>query len=79
MSFRKEVAQAYCLHKHIVNKYKHFEQHVWGAELAQSALKEKRKGGADCAFPAAICSAPAGHAPRSVSMPVISRFWSRCC
>ncbi len=78
MSFRKAVAQAYCLHKHIVNEY-HYEQHVWGAELAQSALEEKRKGGADCAFPAAIRSAPTGHAPRSVSMPVISRFRSRCC
>ncbi len=65
MSFRK----AYCLHKHIVNEY-HYEQHVCGA------LERKK---ADCAFPAAMCCTPAGHAPRSVSVPVISRFWSRCC
>ncbi len=76
MSF-KAVAQAYCLHKHIVNEY-HYEQHVCGAKLMQSALGKKERG-ADCAFPAAIRSAPAGHALRNVSVPVISQFWSCCC
>ncbi len=41
MSFRKAVTQAYCLHKHIVNEY-HYEQHVCGAELVQSALERKK-------------------------------------
>ncbi len=49
MSFRKAVAQAYCLHEHIVNEY-HYEQHVWGAELARSQLSRKKGRGADCAF-----------------------------
>ncbi len=74
ISFRKAVAQAYCLHKHIVNEY-HHEQHVWGAELAQSAL-EKKGEGLIVLFPAAIRSALAGHAPRSAG---ISRFRSRFC
>ncbi len=39
-----------------------------------SQLSREKK--ADCAFPAAIRCAPAGHA---LSVPVISRFWSRCC
>ncbi len=34
----------------------------------------RKKGGADHVFPAAINCAPAGHAPRSVSVPMISRF-----
>ncbi len=42
MSFRKAVAQAYCLHKHIVNEY-HYEQHVCGAQLVQSALSRKKR------------------------------------
>ncbi len=41
MSFRKAVAQAYCLHKHIVNEY-HYEQHVSGTQLVQSALSRKK-------------------------------------
>ncbi len=76
MSFRKAVAQAYCLHKHIVNE--HNIMSSMSAERSScSQLSREKK--ADCAFPAAIRCAPAGHAPRSVSVPVISRFWSRCC
>ncbi len=60
-----------------MNEYKKIyiyrEKHIWGAELAHSGLSRK-KGGADHVFPAAIHCAPAGHAPRSVSVPMISRF-----
>ncbi len=42
MSFRKAVAQAYCLHKHIVNEY-HYDQHVCVAQLVQSALSLEKK------------------------------------
>ncbi len=45
---------------------------IWGAELAHSALSRK-KGGADHVFPDAIHCAPAGHTPRSVSVPIILR------
>ncbi len=41
MSFRKTVAQAYCLHKHIVNEY-HYEQHVCGARAVSSRKKRER-------------------------------------
>ncbi len=39
---RKTVAQAYCLHKHIVNEF-HYEQHVCGARVVSSREK-KREG-----------------------------------
>ncbi len=45
---------------------------IWGAELAHSALSRK-KGGADRVFPAVIHCSSAGHAPRSVSVPMISQ------
>ncbi len=76
MSFRKAVAQAYCLHKHVVDEF-HYEQHFWGAELAQSALEKKK--GADCASPHCKCSTIAAyHAPLGgqsvVRHPLVTRF-----
>ncbi len=61
MSFCK----AYCLLKHVVNEY-----HYKGSG-AQSAL-ERKKEGMIVLFPASIHSDPAGHTPRSVSVPVFS-------
>ncbi len=48
MSFRKAVAQAYSLHKHIVKEYL-YEKHFCGAELTQSAFE--KKGGLLCFSP----------------------------
>ncbi len=75
LSFRKAVAQVLFAQAYYEREY-HYEQCSCGAELALSALEKKV---ADCASPCCKCSAPAGRAPRSVSMPVISRFRSRCC
>ncbi len=60
ISFRK----AYCLHKHVVCTTILWIISLWSPCLGSGLI---------VLFPAAFCSTPARHAPRSVSMPVISR------
>ncbi len=71
MSFRK----AYCLHKHIVNEYHSIIQDskMFGERSSHSQLSQEKKKGLIELFPAAIHSAFTGHAPRSVSVPMILR------
>ncbi len=54
-----------------IKQNKVIEKNISEERSSHTQLSREKKGGADCVFPAAIHCAPAGHAPRSVSVPMI--------
>ncbi len=55
-----------------IKQNKVIKKNMSGKRSSHTALLREKKEGLIVFFPAAIHSAPAGHAPRSLSIPVIS-------